>query len=595
MREISVPAVVEPDPSGNLTDLVLANLDRAPDAVAFSTRGARDWTDITNAEFADQVIALAKGLVASGVGQGDRVALMSKTRYEWTLTDFAIWFAGGVTVPVYETSSAEQVAWILQDSGAVAAVVETVAHTVTLGQVRERLPGLRHVWCLDDGAVAELGTDGAAVADAELEARRSRLDGASLATIIYTSGTTGRPRGCELTHANFLELARNTREHLADVVQAEGASTLLFLPLAHVFARLIQVLAVAAGVRIGHTSDMKNLVTELGEFRPTFVLAVPRVFEKIFNSAEARAEAAGKGRLFLAAADAAVDWSRAVDSGRIGLPLRLRHTMFDRLVYQRIRQSLGGQVAYAVSGGAPLGERLGHFFRGIGVPVLEGWGLTETTAPATVNTPEELRVGSVGRPLPGVCVRVAEDGELLVRGINVMRGYHGNPAATDAVLVDGWLHTGDLGHIDVDGYVQITGRRKEIIVTAAGKNVAPAVLEDRLRAHPLVSQCMVVGDQRPFVAALVTLDAEMLPAWLAQHGKPDLDVSAAARDPLVTAEVQRAVDHANEIVSAAESIRRFRILDVDFTESAGQLTPKLSLRRDVLSKEFADRIEDLYA
>ncbi len=595
MREISVPAVVDPDPSGNLTDLVLANVDRAPDAVAFSSRAAQHWIDVTNAEFASQVIALAKGLVASGVGQGDRVALMSKTRYEWTLADFAIWFAGGVTVPVYETSSAEQVAWILRDSAAVAAVVETVAHTVTVGQVRERLPDLRHVWCLDDGAVAELGTDGAAVADAELEARRSRLDGASLATIIYTSGTTGRPKGCELTHANFLELARNTREHLAEVVLAEGASTLLFLPLAHVFARLIQVLAVASGVRIGHTSDMKNLVTELGEFRPTFVLAVPRVFEKIVNSAEAKAEAAGKGRVFLAAADAAVDWSRALDAGRIGLPLRLRHAMFERLVYQRIRHSLGGQVAYAVSGGAPLGERLGHFFRGIGVPVLEGWGLTETTAPATVNTPEELRVGSVGRPLPGVCVRVAEDGELLVHGINVMHGYHRNPVATDAVLVDGWLHTGDLGHIDVDGYVQITGRKKEIIVTAAGKNVAPTVLEDRLRAHPLVSQCMVVGDQRPFVAALVTLDAEMLPAWLAHHGKPDLDVPAAARDPLVTAEVQRAVDHANDIVSAAESIRRFSILDVDFTESAGQLTPKLSLRRDVLAKEFAGPIEDLYA
>jgi long-chain acyl-CoA synthetase len=594
MLEISVPALVAPEEEANLTDLVTSAAQEAPDAVLFTRHSAAGLEDVTSTMFLAEVTRLAKGLVAAGVRPGDRVGLMSKTRFEWTLTDFAVWFAGAVTVPIYETSSAEQVAWILADSGAVAVVVETGAHTATVEGVRADLPALRSIWTIEDGALPALAESGSQVPDAEISGRRSALRGDTVATLIYTSGTTGRPKGCELTHANFRDLALNAVAYLSQVVRAPGASTLLFLPLAHVFARFIQVLCVAARCRMGHTSDVKNLLDDLGAFQPTFVLAVPRVFEKIYNSAEATAQAAGRGRIFAAAADAAIAWSRAQDAGGPGLALRARHGLFDRLVYRKLRARMGGRVQYAVSGGAPLGARLGHFFRGVGVVVLEGWGLTETTAPATVNTPEQIKIGTVGRPLPGVAVRAGDDGELLVRGINVMRGYFNNPEATKEGLEDGWFHTGDLGEIDDDGFVRITGRKKEIIVTAGGKNVAPTMLEDRLRSHVLISQCMVVGDQRPFIAALVTLDAEMLPTWLANHGKPPMDVHAAAADPAVRAEIQRAVDHANEAVSKAESIRKFLILDTDFTEAGGHLTPKLSLKRAVVLKEFAQQVETLY-
>ncbi len=595
MREISVPALVTADPGANLTELVTRAAAEAPDAVLFSRPGTGGWEDVTSSAFLGEVTRLAKGLVAAGVQPGDRVGLMSKTRYEWTLTDFAIWFAGGVTVPVYETSSAEQVSWILSDSGAVGIVTETAAHTATVGQVREGLPALASVWCVETGDLTALADRGASVGDDEIERRRATLQADSVATLIYTSGTTGRPKGCELTHGNFRELALNAVAHLSEVVCAPGASTLLFLPLAHVFARFVQILCVAARARMGHSADVKNLVADLGEFKPTFVLAVPRVFEKIYNSAEATAEAGGKGRIFRAAVDTAIAHSTARDQGGPGLALRARHALFDRLVYAKLRTRLGGQIQYAVSGGAPLGARLGHFFRGAGILVLEGWGLTETTAPATVNTPSQIRIGSVGRPLPGVAVRVGDDGELLVRGINIMKGYFNNAEATADALEDGWLHTGDLGEVDEGGFVRITGRKKEIIVTAGGKNVAPTVLEDRLRAHVLVSQCMVVGDQRPFIAALVTLDAEMLPTWLSNNGKQPMDVAAAAQDPDVRAEIQKAVDAANEAVSKAESIRKFLILDTDFTESGGHLTPKLSLKRAVVLKEFTQQVETLYA
>ncbi len=595
MREISVPALVTADPRANLTELVTRAAAEAPDAVLFSRPGTGGWEDVTSSAFLGEVTRLAKGLVAAGVQPGDRVGLMSKTRYEWTLTDFAIWFAGGVTVPVYETSSAEQVSWILSDSGAVGIVTETAAHTATVGQVREGLPALASVWCVETGDLTALADRGASVGDDEIERRRATLQADSVATLIYTSGTTGRPKGCELTHGNFRELALNAVAHLSEVVCAPGASTLLFLPLAHVFARFVQILCVAARARMGHSADVKNLVADLGEFKPTFVLAVPRVFEKIYNSAEATAEAGGKGRIFRAAVDTAIAHSTARDQGGPGLALRARHALFDRLVYGKLRTRLGGQIQYAVSGGAPLGARLGHFFRGAGILVLEGWGLTETTAPATVNTPSQIRIGSVGRPLPGVAVRVGDDGELLVRGINIMKGYFNNAEATADALEDGWLHTGDLGEVDEGGFVRITGRKKEIIVTAGGKNVAPTVLEDRLRAHVLVSQCMVVGDQRPFIAALVTLDAEMLPTWLSNNGKQPMDVAAAAQDPDVRAEIQKAVDAANEAVSKAESIRKFLILDTDFTESGGHLTPKLSLKRAVVLKEFTQQVETLYA
>jgi long-chain acyl-CoA synthetase len=475
-------------------------------------------------------------------------------------------------------------------------VAETADHVATIHQVRDTLPQLRDLWCLDDDALASLTQAGASVPEAEIDGRRATTNGSTIATLIYTSGTTGRPKGCELTHSNFSELARNASASLADVVRVEGASTLLFLPLAHVFARFIQVLCVEARATMGHSPDVKNLIDDLGAFRPTFVLAVPRVFEKIYNSAAATAEAGGKGKIFAAAAKAAIEYSESLDGrGRgPGLVLRVRHALFDRLVYSKLRARLGGRVAYAVSGGAPLGARLGHFFRGIGVIVLEGWGLTETTAPATVNTPSRIRIGSVGRPLPGVSAAIADDGELLVRGVNVMAGYFNNDEATASALEGGWFHTGDLGEIDDEGFVSITGRKKEIIVTAGGKNVSPTLLEDRLRAHPLISQCIVVGDQRPFVACLITLDPEMLPGWLAAKGMAPMEVAQAAEDPAVRSEVQAAVNHANAVVSKAESIRKFRILETDFTEAGGHLTPKMSLKRAVILKEFAEQVEDLY-
>ena len=595
MQEHVAPPLVEPTTQGSLADLPPRNAERDPSRVAFSRKQDGRWVDVTAARFNDDVRAVAKGLVAAGLQPGDRVAIMSKTRYEWTLVDFAIWTAGGVAVPIYETSSSEQVAWILQDSGAVGIVLETAAHESTLAEVRDQLAGLKHVWQLEAGALEDLRSAGAAVTDEDLAAATAGVDRASVATIIYTSGTTGRPKGCELTHDNFMALSDNAIKRLQQVVSSEGASTLLFLPLAHVFARFIQVLCVAGEAKMGHSADIKNLLEDFANFKPTFILSVPRVFEKIYNSAEQKATAEGKGKIFGTAADTAIAWSSAQDSGGAGLGLRLRHALFDRLVYSKLRAAMGGEVMYAVSGGAPLGTRLGHFFRGIGVTVLEGYGLTETTAPATVNTPERVKIGTVGPPLPGVAIRVADDGEILVQGNNVFSGYHNNEEATAAAVQGGWFRTGDLGELDEDGYLRITGRKKELLVTAGGKNVAPAGLEDRLRAHPLISQCIVVGDQKPFVAALVTLDAEMFPAWAKNHGLEGVSLERARTNEVVLAEVQKAVDEANKSVSKAESIRKFAILEGDFTEENGYLTPSMKLKRNVVMRDFHDDVEALYS
>jgi long-chain acyl-CoA synthetase len=595
VRDKVVAPVVAPTTEGNLAQTVVVNAREVPDMVVFSTRSGRGWQDVTATQFADDVNRLAKGLIAAGVEVGDRVALMSRTRYEWTLTDYAIWTVGGVTVPIYETSSPDQVAWILEDSGAVAAVVETALHAGAVSAVRDRLPGLRDVWQIESGALDELNRAGADVGDETLDARRASTDRTSLATIIYTSGTTGRPKGCELTHGNFKDLAENTCESLASVVRADGAATLLFLPLAHVFARFIQVLCVEATARMGHSSDIRTLLDDFASFQPTFILAVPRVFEKIYNSSEQKAAADGKGRIFASAAATAMEWSESLDSGGPGVGLRLKHAVFDRLVYSKLRTAMGGRIQYAVSGGAPLGTRLGHFFRGIGVIVLEGYGLTETTAPSTVNVPEKVKIGTVGTPLPGVGIRIAEDGEILIQGVNVFTRYRNNDTASAEALQDGWFHTGDIGELDQDGYLKITGRKKELLVTAGGKNVAPAVLEDRLRAHPLVSQCIVVGDQKPFIAALLTIDAEMLPAWAKNNGLPALTVEQARTNDVVLAELQKAVDDANTAVSKAESIRKFAVLPGDFTEENGYLTPSLKLKRNVVMKDFHDDVEALYA
>jgi long-chain acyl-CoA synthetase len=579
---------------GSLAQYVWANEREEPDHVAFSRRTPSGWQDVTAAEFAREVREVAAGLIASGVGLGDRVGLMSKTRYEWSLLDFAIWAAGAVTVPIYETSSAEQVEWILSDSGAVAAVVESDKHAATLAEVRDRLPDLRESWQIDAGEIDKLVAAGTGVEAGAIDERWQAVAADDLATIIYTSGTTGRPKGCELTHANFLFDVDSTTSILEDLYR-EGASTLLFLPLAHVFGRIIGVSSFANRVRLGHTADIKNLLPDLAVFKPTFLLSVPRVFEKVYNTAKQKAHAGGKGAIFDRSERVAIAYSEGLERGGAGLLVKAQHAVFDKLVYSKLRAALGGEVRYCISGGAPLGARLGHFFRGIGVNILEGYGLTETTAAATLNLPGAQKVGTVGKPIPGSAVRIEPDGEILLKGGNVFRGYWNNPAASREALAEEWFRTGDIGEIDKDGFLRITGRKKELIVTAGGKNVAPAVLEDRLRAHALVSQCMVVGDNRPFIGCLVTIDVEAFPAWKKEKGKPaDATVEDLREDEDLRATIQAAVDDANKAVSHAEAIKSFRILGVDFTEEAGQMTPSLKLKRSVVAKEFADEIDAIY-
>ena len=577
MREYSSPAVAEISPAATLADVVFERAEREPRAVAIRRKDATAstaWQDVTTAELRTDVAALAKGLIAAGIGAGDRVALLSRTRYEWTVADYAIWSAGAVTVPIYETSSAEQVEWILGDSGARALIVETPAHLQANSEVLARLPGVERIWLIEgpdaEGQATQLDSlaaDGAGISDDELAGRRAARRAADLATIIYTSGTTGRPKGCELSHLNLLADVRNAIGGLPDIFAQPGRSALLFLPLAHSFARIIQIGCLESGTVLGYTADVAHLVDDLGTFQPTFILAVPRVFEKVYNGAEQQAAASGaKSRIFKAAAQSAVAWSKTLDvagqpvPGQQSLRLRAEHALYDRLVYAKLRAATGGRVQYAVSGGAALGERLGHFFRGVGITVLEGYGLTETSPVISVNRPDRNKIGTVGPPIPSVTVRIADDGEILATGPNVFAGYWHNEAATEEMVdPDGWLHTGDLGELDDDGYLRVTGRKKDIIVTAGGKNVAPAVLEDRLRAHPLVSQCMVVGDGRPFVACLVTLDEEALGPWQARH--PNLahaSLAELAEAPELIAEIQSAVDEANKAVSRAESIRKFR-------------------------------------
>jgi long-chain acyl-CoA synthetase len=604
VRESSVPVMVELPDTANLTDAPAARAAEHPDHVLFRRKDGAGWRPVPAATFWDEVTRLAKGLVAAGIGPGDRVALMSRTRYEWTLVDYAIWAAGAVTVPIYETSSAEQIEWIISDSGARAAFVETGKHEALVESVRPGLAGFTEVWRIDGdaddggagGGIAALIERGARVGDDAIDERRAGLGIADLATIIYTSGTTGRPKGCELTHGNLLRTARNAYEGaLREVVDLDDGSTLLFLPLAHSFARFIQVLCVESGVTLGHTPDIADVVPDLASYRPTFLLAVPRVFEKVYNGAEQQATAQGKGKIFRLAADTAIGYSRALDAGGPSPALRLRHLLFDKLVYGKLRAAVGGRVSYAVAGGSALGERLGHFFRGVGITILEGYGLTETTAPTTVNLPSHLKIGTVGRPLPGVSVRIADDGEVMVKGVNVLRGYWHNEAATKEALDEGWFHTGDLGSLDDDGFLTITGRKKEILVTAAGKNVAPAPLEDRVRAHALISQCMVVGDGKPFIAALITLDPEAIGPWAKANGKPaDMTVAQAREDADVQAAIDEAVRAANASVSRAEQIKKYRILADDLTEQSGHLTPSLKVKRGVVMKDYATEVEALY-
>ena len=598
MNEYAAPAAVNVEPELNTTDLLERQVAEAPANALFSRQlSPGKWTDVSAEEFRADVVSLAKGLIAKGVETGDRVSIMAATRYEWTLLDFAIWYAGAVTVPIYETSSPAQVAWIVEDSGVKVVFAEKESHVKAVDRAvaQEKLDVVEHLLQIEGDDLDELRAAGADVDDATVEQRRSHAGLEDLSTVIYTSGTTGRPKGCELTHANFVELSLNAMSSLQGVINRDS-STVLFIPLAHVFARFISVISVASGARVGHTSDIKQLVDDLGTFKPTFLLAVPRVFEKIYNAAMMKAEGDGKGNIFQKAADTAVEWSKAKQAGKVPFGLNLKHKLFDKLVYSKLRARMGDHVTHAVSGGSALGAHLGHFFNGIGVLVMEGYGLTETTAPLTVNTPTAAKIGTVGPPLPGNAVKIADDGEILGKGVCVFRGYRNRPDLTaEDFTEDGWFRTGDVGSLDDQGYLTITGRKKEILVTAAGKNVSPGQLEDQIRSDAIISQVVVVGDSRPFVAALVTLDPETLPAWLErQNIAAETPMSELIEHPEILDHVQSVIDKANESVSRAESIREFRLLKDDFTIESGHLTPSMKIRRADVMKDYSQVVDQLY-
>lgn len=580
----------------NITDLLVERVRETPKIPLFAIEQADGrWQDMSGEDFLSQVQAVAKGLIASGIQPGQAVAIMSKTRYEWTLIDFAIWFAGAVSVPIYESSSSTQMQWILSDSDSVALFLETAEHQERFEAIKSAVPLARQVWRLDQDAIGLLIQRGHDIDDDTLEQRRTRAGLYDLATIIYTSGTTGVPKGCELLHRGFVELSKNCMLEMPEVLQT-GRSTLLFLPLAHIFARFVEVLTIHVGVKVGHKSDAKDVGPAMVSFKPDFLLAVPRVFEKVYNSAEQKAEAGGKGDIFRKAALTAVTYAKAKEEkGSASLGLTIQHKIFDILVYKKIRAAMGGQLKYAISGGAPLGARLGYFYAGIGLTVLEGYGLTETTGPAMIARPSQIKIGKIGRTLPGCGVRIGSDGEIQLRGNNIMRGYWRNPTATAETFDGDWFKTGDIGELDDDGFLTITGRKKELIVTAGGKNVAPAGLEDPLRAHPLIGQVVVLGDKKPFVSALISLDAEMLTAWLKNHGGNDkLTVAEAANDPAVLAELQTAIDKVNLSFSTAESIRKFVVIAAELTEQSGHLTPSLKIKREAVARDFAKEISELY-
>ena len=597
MREYSVPARFSVDEDENIATMVFEHEHDDPNFVIYQRQVDGEWTDVTCAEAANQIRSAALGLIALGVQAGDRVSIFCATCYEWAILDLAILSVGAVTVPIYETSSAEQVRWVLQDSEAVLAFAETDEHAAMVTELTAELPALRRVLHIDGSgpkALDQLVEVGESVEPAELTARLEALRADDPATLIYTSGTTGRPKGCQLTHSNLLYETRGAKESLPTLLD-EGQRLLIFLPLAHVLARSLTLSAFANKVTVGFTSDIKNLLPMFAVFKPTVVVSVPRVFEKVYNTAEQNAASDGKGRIFAMAVQTAVDWSEAQDRGRRGPLLRAKHALFDRLVYAKLRAALGGDCRASVSGGAPLGSRLGHFYRGVGLTIHEGYGLTETSSAITVNQVGNVKVGTVGTLLPGNSMRIADDGELLVRGGVVFSGYWRNEQATNDAFADGWFKTGDLGVLDEDGFLKITGRKKEIIVTAGGKNVAPAALEDRLRAHPLISQAMVVGDAKPFIGALITIDPEAFDGWKQRNQKgAGASVADLATDPDLAAEVDAAIKDANQAVSHAESIRKFRILPVDFTEDTGELTPTMKVKRRVVAEKFASDIESIY-
>ncbi|MEV6316530.1 AMP-dependent synthetase/ligase [Streptomyces sp. NPDC051776] len=604
MREFTTPAMATAPHVGGLADTVFDHAAEAPGKAALGRKADGRWTDVSAAEFRDEVVALAKGLVADGIRFGDRVAIMSRTRYEWTLFDYALWSIGAQPVPIYPTSSSQQVGWILLDTGCVAIVVEHEDHAMTLGSVIDRVPTLTRVWQLDTGIVEKLVEGGEHIPESMVHRQRLAVTPGSVATVIYTSGTTGAPRGCVLTHANFMAVSDNLVARWSPVFAPEGvqASTLLFLPLAHVFGRMVEVAAIRARARLGHQPEMtaEALIEDFAGFRPTFLLAVPQVFERFFNAGRNKAEAEGNAAVFGKAVDVAVRFAeaqerRAFDAGPgPSAALRVQHRFFDRFVYSKVREAMGGRVRNAVSGGSTMGRRLGLFYAGAGLTIYEGYGLTECSSAASCNPPGKVRFGTVGPPIPGTSIRITDDGEILVRGGTVFAEYQNDPEATASTLRDGWMATGDIGSFDADGYLTITGRKKEIIITAGGVNISPSQLEQRVREHPLIEHCLLVGNDRPYVAALVTLDNEAVKHWLALRGKPPLDAWDPVGDGDLEAEIRRAVTAANTLVSKAESIRAFRVLPSSFTEEAGLVTPSRKLRRGRIEEVFAREIDALY-
>lgn len=597
--EWHAPTLVRTDASTTIPYLLERRVQRAPKSPLLSIKReiSDSWHSMSAAEFYDQVMSVAAGFIGLGLEFGDMVAIMSRTRYEWTLLDYAAWFAGLVPVPIYETSSLDQIEHILRDTGAKAIITESITQAELARAAALRAQMEWQIFSLDTQAITTIKEAGARVTRQQVNARTSRLSTDSVATIVYTSGTTGTPKGVVLTHGNFTVLAVNGHVWMPEVAMGADSRLLLFLPLAHVFARFLEVFQMSGNGVIGHTPNTRNLLGDLASFKPSYVLLVPRVLEKIYNSADAKAAASGKQKIFRWAARVAVEYSRAVKSGEGPTKkLSVARSTADRLVYSKLLKLLGGNAKFIISGGAPLSEYLAHFYTGMGLPVLEGYGLTETVGPLSVNTPRLNKIGTVGPPLPPLSVRIADDGEIQIHGSSVFREYRNNAEATAAAFTeDGWFRTGDLGSLDRDGYLRITGRAKEIIVTAGGKNVSPAALEDPLRSHPLISQVVVIGDGRPFISALITLDEEMLPLWLKSHGLPPMSAAAAATNIEVLASLDRAVEQANEKVSRAESIRKIRVLTTDFTEANGLLTPSLKVKRAIVAQRFADIIEEIYA
>lgn len=595
MQTISTPQLMTVPTANNLTNIVLEQEKNKPENILFSIQNYdKSWKKISAKHFATDVKKLAKGLIASNIKPGDRVAIMSKNRYEWVLIDFAIWFAGAISVPIYETSSLTQINWNLSDSSVKAIFVETDSHLAITKKAAKNLPKLEHIWEIEANNLKDLFKLGEKISDEKLEQTRKSSSQEDPATIIYTSGTLGRPKGCILTHGNFLILAENCKILFQEIANPTK-STLIFLPLSHVFSRFISILTLTAGMEVGHVSNFKDVVSDFASFKPTFMLAVPRVFEKIYNSAEQKAINEKHEKIFSTATKVAIEYSKQLDAGKIKISTKILHKIFDKLVYKKIRAALGGNITHALSGGAPLAEHMGHFFRGTGIKILEGYGLTETTAPICVNTLSTMKIGTVGIPLPGVSIKLAEDGEILAQGINIMKGYWNNPEATKKAIIDNWLHTGDIGQITEDGLLKITGRKKEIIITANGKNVVPSLLEDRIRSAPLVSQCVIIGEKRKFIAALITLDEDILPSWLTRHNiNPKTELKDLTKNSLILKEIQKNVDEANELVSKAESIKKFVIVAQDFTESSGHLTPSFKIKRSQILEDFANLVEEIY-